>query len=779
MIISSQAEPEASRPAAPDLSVTVVVTACVASPDLLHTLRAIGEQSLRPAQILLVDNRPATSGLADLLRQAALPDVTLLREPVPGLSWARNAGLAAATEDVVVFTDDDVLPAPGWLAALVSGFTDPDVACVTGQILPLELETQAQRWFEEFGGFSKGPDRRRFDLADHRDTGPLYPYAAGVFGSGANSAFRTADFRALGGFDVRLGTGTPARGGEDLDAYLTIVQAGRAIVYEPTALLWHRHHRDPATLRRQIHGYGVGFAAMLTKRLVTHPDERREIARRLGTGVRYLLDPRSAKNARKGRGYPGILTLAELVGMAQGPFAYWRSVRLARHAPSDAQPTVGIWCCEVELSDPTPRAVLPAESSQRTARVLVRLHGEPLGYVTVALTSAEIDLAALLDQVWQAHSDRINQHLAQEGLPELDPLSAASLPALPTATCANRTTTTPSVSVVVCTRNRSAILTACLERISRIRYPDLEVIVVDNAPTDDSTARVVSQISAADSRFRHVIEPRPGLSWARNKGLSEATGTLLAYTDDDVSVDPGWIDGLVRGYRERPDVGCVTGLICTASIRTSAEAYFDARASSWSSRCEGEVFDLAGARRDSALYPYSAGIYGAGANVAFDRAFLTELGGFDPALGAGTQTRGGEDLDIFVRVLLGGRAIVYQPAALVWHHHRADRAALLHQMFGYGTGFSAYITKFLLAPATRGDVLRRIPYGLRRMVSIRTTTDQRLADSVVAPRGALLREFTGYAAGPFLYAKARYSARRQPPARPATDQVRLHVTPSA
>ena len=773
------------------MSVSVVVTACETSPDLVATLRAIEGQTLRPDQILLVDNRPATSGLADLLARAALSDVTLVSEPVPGLSWARNAGLTAATGEVVVFTDDDVLPDPGWLEALVGAFTDPDVACVTGLIQPLELETQAQRWFEAFGGFSKGPERRRFDLVDHRVPGPLYPYAAGVFGSGANSAFRTADFRALGGFDVRLGTGTPARGGEDLDAFLTIIRAGRAIVYEPKALLWHRHHRDPATLRRQIHGYGVGLAAMLTKRLVANPPERREIAQRVGAGVRYLLDPASPKNAQKGHGYPAILTLVELIGLAQGPYAYWRSARLAQRATQlpetagepvaqpDTSPTVGFWCCEIELSDHTTRAVLPAEPWQRTARVLVRLHGEPLGYVTVALTGAGLDLADLFDQAWTNHSDRINQHLRHERLPELDSLGARSRPAQPTSTCANRTTATPSVSVVVCTRNRSTILAQCLERIRKVGYPELEVIVVDNAPTDDSTARVVSQISAEDSRFRYVVEPRPGLSWARNKGLSEASGTLLAYTDDDVSVDPGWVDGLVRGYLQRPDVGCVTGLIATASITTSVEAYFDARASSWSSRCESEVFDLAGECRETALYPYSAGIYGAGANFAFDRAFLNELGGFDPALGAGTRTRGGEDLDIFVRVLHGGRAIVYQPAALVWHHHRADRAALLSQLFGYGTGFSAYITKFLLAPATRGAVLRRVPRGLGRLVQIRAATDKRLGDSAVAPRGALLREFTGYAAGPFLYARARRSVRRQLQAQPATDQIEAHAAPRA
>jgi hypothetical protein len=173
------------------------------------------------------------------------------------------------------------------------------------------------------------------------------------------------------------------------------------------------------------------------------------------------------------------------------------------------------------------------------------------------------------------------------------------------------------------------------------------------------------------------------------------------------------------------------------------------------------VFDLAGNSRPDALYPYSPGIFGTGANFAFDRAFLVGLGGFDEALGAGTKTRGGEDLDIFVRVLRAGRALVYDPSAVVWHHHRADRAALLDQMFGYGTGLSAFVAKCLLQRETRGEVLRRLPLGLRRMAGINAQTTERLSAGSTRPDGALLREFLGFAAGPALYLRARRSARQQ------------------
>src|SRR5262249_41654120 len=158
-----------------------------------------------------------------------------------------------------------------------------------------------------------------------------------------------------------------------------------------------------------------------------------------------------------------------------------------------------------------------------------------------------------------------------------------------------------------------------------------------------------------------------------------------AFTDDDVRVDSAWIDGLLRGFRQGSGVGCVTGLVSTATLENLSEYYFDSRVT-WASTCEPHLYDLDKHRLDNPLYPYSAGVVGAGASFAVRAAVIRELGGFDEALGAGTATDGGEDLDAFVRVLLGGHALAYEPAAIVWHSHRSDLAALRKQMWGYGTG---------------------------------------------------------------------------------------------
>jgi glycosyltransferase involved in cell wall biosynthesis len=319
--------------------VSVVVTTCDRPFQLLQTLHSLLAQTYPRFEIIVVDNRPSATFTRDAVRRryGVDPRVRYVAEPRVGLSAARNAGLAHARGELVAFTDDDVTVDRHWLSSLAHVFLqDEDAACVTGLILPLELETPAQLWFEQFGGFGKGFQRRSFDLGRNRPPDMLFPYTPGRFGSGANTAFRTGVLRALGGFAVELGAGTPARGGEDLDAYLNVIlRTGYRIVYEPRALLWHPHRLDLPGLSRQIHRYGLGLSAAVTKRLLTSREERREIIRRLPAGLAYALHPRSAKNTGKGPSYPARLTLLEVAGMLRGPIAYGLSRRWheQRHHP--------------------------------------------------------------------------------------------------------------------------------------------------------------------------------------------------------------------------------------------------------------------------------------------------------------------------------------------------------------------------------------------------------------------------------------------------------------
>ncbi len=317
----------AAEPAPKSLSATIVVTAIKPTDDLLRVLSGCSEQTVKPVEIIVVDNRPTTSGLLEFLQDHAPCDYMYVAEAQQGLSAARNAGAAHATGDVVVFTDDDVVLDPRWLQQLLEGFDHDDIACVTGLILPLDLTAPAQQLLEEFGGFSKGFEKKRFNLTDAVDSHPLYPFIPGRFGSGANTAIRADFLRAMGGFDQALGTGTPARGGEDLDLYLEVLARGGVINYQPSAVLWHNHRQGMDDLTHQIFNYGLGLGAMLSKRIATRPRERKEMLRRGPAALRYLLSSSSDKNRAKTHEYPRRLNLTEYCGLAVGPFAYWRSRR--------------------------------------------------------------------------------------------------------------------------------------------------------------------------------------------------------------------------------------------------------------------------------------------------------------------------------------------------------------------------------------------------------------------------------------------------------------------
>jgi GT2 family glycosyltransferase len=347
----------ATPPCAPERALThrdvplasVVVATCDRPFQLLRTLEGLLAQTYPRFELIVVDNRPGATVTGDAVarRHRADPRVRYLAEPRSGLSAARNAGLAHARGTLVAFTDDDVAVDRHWLSSLARAFLDDrDTACVTGLILPLELDTRAQLWFELFGGFGKGFQRRSFDLGPNRPPDALFPYTAGRFGSGANTAFRTGVLQALGGFAVELGAGTPAHGGEDLDAYLNVLRAGHRLVYEPRALVWHPHHLHLPGLKQQIHRYGIGLSAAFSKRLADGPDERRAILRRLPAGLAYAVHPRSAKNRSKGPDYPARLTFLELAGMLRGPIAYGLARRSARHGDATrragARPPAGV-----------------------------------------------------------------------------------------------------------------------------------------------------------------------------------------------------------------------------------------------------------------------------------------------------------------------------------------------------------------------------------------------------------------------------------------------------
>jgi cellulose synthase/poly-beta-1,6-N-acetylglucosamine synthase-like glycosyltransferase len=293
-------------------------------------------------EVVVVDNAPATDATASLVAKRAEESLCYVREPMRGLAAAHNCGLERARGAIVAFTDDDVILDRKWLTEISRGFrAAPDVACVTGLIMPAELQTQAQLMLETHGHFGKGFEQRVVNCDTHRPADPLFPFTTGKLGSGANMAFRTDRLRELGGFDPATGTGTTARGGDDLAALFSVLVAGYSLVYRPTALAWHHHRRDLESVSSQVYGYGVALGAYLTSALVSHPAMAVQALRLAPAGLRYAFHPASPRNARVGSSWPRELVWRERRALALGPLAYGVSrlrSRGARRPDNTRQP---------------------------------------------------------------------------------------------------------------------------------------------------------------------------------------------------------------------------------------------------------------------------------------------------------------------------------------------------------------------------------------------------------------------------------------------------------
>ena len=294
--------------------------------DCLDSLLALEYSAF---EVIVVDNASRGDGVRELVARYGDERVPIryVREERPGLAVAHNCGLEHAAGAIVAFIDDDVIADRRWLAQVGKAFeAAPDVGCVTGLIAPAELESRAQLLTEGYWGFGKGFERRVYDRRKPPGQ-PLYPFTAGVFGSGANMSFRADALRELGGFDPGLGTGSPAQGGDDLAAFFGIIEAGHRLVYEPTAMVRHRHRREYEALERQAYGYGVGLTAYLAKTLMDDPRRTMRLALRAPQALAHILHPSSPKNATLPEDVPVELQRRERRGMLVGAFIYARTRR--------------------------------------------------------------------------------------------------------------------------------------------------------------------------------------------------------------------------------------------------------------------------------------------------------------------------------------------------------------------------------------------------------------------------------------------------------------------
>jgi glycosyltransferase involved in cell wall biosynthesis len=410
--------------------------------------------------------------------------------------------------------------------------------------------------------------------------------------------------------------------------------------------------------------------------------------------------------------------------------------------------------CDIELSAP-PAEVWPETmvGHPRKISALVRLHAHPLAFVVLDADPQD-DLAARSEKIWSTLRDAINCHLASDGLPLAHCLDDLATDFGAPPGCVSRRQAVladqPRITVVVATREHPDSLRLCLEALFAVEYSNFEVVVVDNDPQTSQTADLIADRFAP--LVRYVRENRRGLAAARNCGLAQAHGQIVAFVDDDEVVDRHWLTGIAEGFAAARRVGCVTGLILPAQHESLLDRHVG-----FENGFAQRIIDTDFHRPDDPLFPFTARRLGSGANMAFHAEVLRRFGGFDPSTGTGTLARGGDDLSAFFRVVATGHRLVYEPSAVVWRGHHGEMA-LRRKAFGYGVGQGAYLTSVLVhEPAMWREFLRRLPGGLPYAFSRSSTRYRDRHQGWTSPLVRL--EQCGLVCGPAAYTVSRCAAR--------------------
>jgi glycosyltransferase involved in cell wall biosynthesis len=396
----------------------------------------------------------------------------------------------------------------------------------------------------------------------------------------------------------------------------------------------------------------------------------------------------------------------------------------------------------------------PSGGTYKAVWVLAMRGERPIGIATIPVSSETLC------------ADDLERHL-RESLGEAFDLDMCST---------NLEVALPRASVIVATNvGRPEQLKTAVERLGELDYPEYEILVIDNRRSGGVNDQVLAAMASLP-RVRVLAERRPGTSVARNRGLWAATGEIVAFTDDDDEVDRNWLR-VLGGRLASPGVDAVCGLAIPMELETPAQLWFEQSGRSTSRCCKPLRFELASPRAgvfrrerfevvrhsqgepDTLASVYATGEYGTGCNMAFRTEVLRGLGGLDPALGGGSPTHAGEDCALFIRLLMSGGSVAYEPAAILHRGLRRDLDDLEKQMYTYGVGFMAALMSLVWEdPSHIIGLLRLLPTAVRSLVS---PSSPRRVDRVKGyPFSLTKAELLGTLAGPFAYVLSRTQRRK-------------------
>jgi glycosyltransferase involved in cell wall biosynthesis len=280
------------------------------------------------------------------------------------------------------------------------------------------------------------------------------------------------------------------------------------------------------------------------------------------------------------------------------------------------------------------------------------------------------------------------------------------------------------ISVIVCTYNRAHRLEQTLKSLQEMANPvnsPWEIIIVDNNSSDNTERIIHKFINESGLNSKYAIERRPGLSHARNTGIQQANGNIIAFTDDDCIVDRHWIMFISKEFQSDASIAGLGGrveLYNQADRPVSIRVYKEKMIFSSINR----LFNLI-----------------IGCNMAFVRSIFDEVGMFDADFGTGARFASAEDSDFLYRAYKKGLKIIYSPDVLVYHNHGRRNDERIKALYrGYAIGRGAFYCKYILMAdkdvyhLASSEILSLIRQITKRFVTGRSSAHQRLLLTSIA-----------------------------------------------
>ncbi len=745
--------------------VTVVVCTRDRTTDLALCLDSLCKIDYPTLDLLVVDNAPSDNS-TELLIKNNFPHIRYVLEPRPGLDWARNSGITAAYGEIIAYTDDDVIVDAGWVKLLATLFLENDeVMAVTGLVVPFELETEAQVLFELYGGFGRG-----FEQKFHRYSNQNIPWGTlgtGQFGTGANMAYRSTIFDKIGYFDPALDVGTVTNGGGDLEMFFRVLKEGYTLVYEPGAIVRHRHRKEYDRLKTQLTNNSKGLLSYCVRSAKAYPDQRFSFLRLWIWWVQKWNIKRLLVGFLHPTSFPRELVYAELKGCFSGLSLYKKSrknaIEIAKNYPGSMEVTgevikstltenpvkadrkEGIGICKIDLAGQLKPPGAIKEYSK--VRYYFTWNNFPVGTLDISNNYEGMSTSRFVEMIVHSMEFKllqtafdVDERFIKTTISSL--LLKRYLQKEDNEYGIQRLSNEVSVSVVVATYDRPDDLHKCLDQLTKQKTERaVEIIVVDNNAESGLTKPVVDNYPGVIL----VNETRKGLSYARNKGIYISKGKIILSTDDDVIVPTDWVENLVAPFKSA-DVMVVTGNVLPLELSTRSQQLFEQYGGLGRGfkeiKVTGEWFQL---YKRGAVPTWKLG---ACANAAFRASIFShpEIGMINEKLGAGTPTGCSEDTYVFYKVLKAGYSLVYEPKACVWHNHRKTMKSLHQQLYNYSKGHVAYhLETCIVDKDFRGftRIFIEIPLNLfKRLIKSFAGRDR-------FPSSVILREIAGTMAGPW------------------------------